>query len=131
MKQPDDIQAAQKRFAELVKAFDPKKIAKEHPLEPFKNDIHILREQGAPYKVVATMLTEVGVKVCVTTVARFCKARKLGASKRKASPKRRERTSERTPKNTGEVTPKSAEEGTPKKTMKQRRGPRIADPGSI
>ena len=150
MKQPENIHAAKERFEKLVQNFDPKEYGKEHPLEPFIENIRILRKGGASYKTINAMLKQVGLEVCVTTVARFCQIRLLNPPKRRPQRKRKKQTAISTPKNTTmntsgsaspshpeepQIAPKVAQDEPLKKTMretsKKRRGPRIADPKKL
>ena len=146
MKKPDDIQTAQKRFAELAQNFDPKEESKEHPLESFIDHIRMLRANGATYKTVNGMLKQVGVEVCDATLARFCQVRLLNPPRRKVSRKRSKKNTTKAPLQTPEnkavsteqrqpevrgMTPKKAAENTKKELPKRRRGPRIADPKNI
>jgi len=129
-----------------VENFNPREHAKEHPLEPFVENIRILRKGGASYKTVKMMLGQVGVEVCVTTVARFCQGRLLNPPKKKPQKKRSKKTVIDTPKNTTANTSSSPQEEVQttadvakeepsekmvRDTGKRRRGPRIADPKNI
>lgn len=146
MEQPDDIRAAQERFAKLVEDFDPKDYGKEHPLEPFADHIRSLRAQGASYKVVKHLLEQVDIIVCIATVARFCQARELHPNKKKSAKKSRKRTAKGTRKATSSKPAKSPPEAPapnspenppseqvepPPQPSKKKRGPRIANPNDI
>ena len=153
MKQPEDIHAAKERFAKLAQSYDPQEHVKEHPLEPFIENIRMLRESGATYKTVNGMLAEIGVEVCVTTVARFCQARLLNPPKKRPTrkrPKRKRKNYEGAAENTSDEqvetiseTPNKSVSETKKKPSgstqerveqelgKRRREPRIADPKNI
>ena len=143
MEQPDDIRAAQERFAKLAESYDPAEHGKEHALEPFADHIRSLREQGATYRVVKHLLEQVDVIVCVATVARFCQARELHPVRKKSQKKSRKRTfkttrkiksddAEKSQSGTSASTPPEKEEGEqPPPPQKRKRGPRIANPNDI
>lgn len=139
MEQPDDIRAAQERFAKLVEEYDPKEHNKEHPLEPFTDHIRSLREQGVSYKAVKHLLEQVDVSVCIATVARFCQARELHPPKKKSAKKSRKRIAQSPPKITKQSHKKAdlsslskrPENESPPSQPKRKRGPRIANPNDI
>ena len=131
MKQPDDIRAAQERFAKLAEGFDPKEHGKEHPLDPFEEHIKSLRGQGASYKVVKHLLEQAGVTVCVATVARFCQANGLNPPKRKAGKKTRAKQSKKTAQPQQKTPEEDSNNDSSPATAKRRRGPRIANPNDI